>query len=192
MKIAITSNGSQLSSKTHCDFSRASRFIVCDTDTGEILDVLDNPAVEIAGGGGLEAAELLVQNDVEALVTDGLDPSAGDILAASGVGIFRCEPGTVREMLHRYQAGELEAPFQGVAAEETGVAGGVSPSPVPRDSRMDLQRGQAEEALIGHHPEYVCVECGARLPQAPGESAPTQVCESCRGVMIKAAVSARA
>jgi predicted Fe-Mo cluster-binding NifX family protein len=107
MKIAISSTGPDLDSPVDQRFGRCPCFIVVDPASEE-FEVLDNQAAMMSGGAGIQAAQMVANSGVAAVLTGNLGPNAADTLAAAGVKTYLGISGTVREVLQQYKAGQLQ------------------------------------------------------------------------------------
>lgn len=106
MKIAIPSDGRTLESKVNPTFGRTEYFIVADTKTMN-FDIIDNKAAAAQGGAGILAAQTIVDSGAEAVVTFLAGQNAADVLTAAGIKIYKAESGTVKEMIEKFNRGEL-------------------------------------------------------------------------------------
>ena len=107
MKIAITSQGPDLTSQVDPRFGRAKSFIVVDTETGE-FSVHDNTQnMNAAQGAGIQAGRTVVDLGVEAIITGNVGPKAFATLQAGNVKVYRAPSGTVKETVEKFKAGEL-------------------------------------------------------------------------------------
>jgi predicted Fe-Mo cluster-binding NifX family protein len=110
MKLAITSVGKSLDSAIDERFGRARYFLVVESDTGEILDFVDNVERQHAAhGAGVQAAQAVTEKNVEWLITGNIGPNAFSLLSAAGVKIGTGAEGTVRDVLEKFKAGGFEA-----------------------------------------------------------------------------------
>lgn len=107
MKIAISSQGENLSSLVDPRFGRCSYFLFIDSET-EKFEALPNPALEAMGGAGIQAAQILVDKGVEVVVTGNVGPNAFQTLKTADIKIFGGATGTVKEALEKYKNGELK------------------------------------------------------------------------------------
>lgn len=108
MKIAVTSTGQDLSALMSPIFGRCEAFVLIDSDT-LAFDVIANPAVSAAGGAGIQAAQYVVQQGVEAIITGNLGPNAHGVLAAANVPTYLCrQQCTVSQAVEAFKAGELQ------------------------------------------------------------------------------------
>ena len=107
MKICITSQGKTLEDRAEERFGRAAYFIVIDSETGR-YEAIENSAAAGAGGVGPKAAQVLIRHGVEALVSGQVGGNAREVLAASGIALYVCHGGTVRDAFDRFRANTLE------------------------------------------------------------------------------------
>lgn len=108
MKIAISASGRNLDSMMDPRMGRCDYFLLVDSDTME-FQVIQNGAVNASGGAGIQAAQTLLDNKAEVVITGNVGPNAWDILAAAGVKVYRSSPSTVEKALKAWKAGELES-----------------------------------------------------------------------------------
>ncbi|MFO7653320.1 MAG: NifB/NifX family molybdenum-iron cluster-binding protein [Candidatus Krumholzibacteriia bacterium] len=108
MKIAFTTAGKNLSAPLDSRFGRAARFLIydLDEDTFEVVDNGQNLAA--AQGAGIQAAQLVAQQGVAALVTGHCGPKAYQVLSAAGVHVYTTGAPTVAAALAAFRAGTLE------------------------------------------------------------------------------------
>jgi predicted Fe-Mo cluster-binding NifX family protein len=108
MKIAITTGGKDLDAPVDPRFGRAKCFIIYDTETGE-WSVLDNAQnLQAAQGAGIQAATSVVRAGAEAVLTGNCGPKAFATLAAGKVKVYTAVCGTVRDVVEKFKAGELQ------------------------------------------------------------------------------------
>ena len=108
MKIAITSSGKDLGNEIDLRFGRTKGFIIYDleNDSFEFIDNIQN--LEAAQGAGIQAAQNVVNKDVEAVITGHCGPKAFKVLSTSGVKIYTVETGKINEVIEKFKNGELQ------------------------------------------------------------------------------------
>ena len=107
MKIAVTSQGTDLDAQVDPRFGRAAYIMIVDVDTLEFTAV-DNSANKNAfKGAGIQAAATACDNGAEALLTGFCGPNAFKALDAAGVKVCNDIAGTIREAVAQYKAGEV-------------------------------------------------------------------------------------
>lgn len=110
-KVAITigKKGQGLAAAMDERFGRAPRFLVVDSETAEVKQVVDNPAVEAAHGAGTGAAALMAEHGVTAVVSGRFGPKAFQALRALGIEAWMTAAGlTAEQALEKYREHGLE------------------------------------------------------------------------------------
>ena len=149
------------------------------------FEVLDNEAAAISGGAGIQAAQLVANAGVDAVVTGSVGPNATDVLAAAGLKVYLGASGTVREALQRYEDGQLQ--------EASGVSAGVRPGTgdfgggMGRGRGMGVGRGmgrcggRGRGGGFGAGPggDCICPSCGTEVPHQAGVPCIEKRCPRC-------------
>jgi len=107
MKVAVTSQGRELSSPVDQRFGRAKCFLVVDTETGEFSVVDNRQNLNAAQGAGIQAGRSVVELGVEAVVTGHVGPKAFATLNAGGVQVHTGATGTVADAIEQFKSGAL-------------------------------------------------------------------------------------
>ena len=142
MKIVVSSQGASLDAASSTVFGRCPTFVFVDTDTME-FDAMPNPAMSQGGGAGIQAAQFVVNQGAQAVLSGHLGPNAFDVLNAAGVPGYLIPEGTVRQAVEGYSAGEL-APMAGAnVAAHAGIGGG---RPAGAGGSMSVEAAQPEAA----------------------------------------------
>ena len=108
MKIAISASGKTLEDNVDLRFGRASGFIIYDLNTNfyEFVDNVQN--LEAAQGAGIQAAQTVVNQNVEALITGHCGPKAFRVLNAAEIKIYTDAQGSIKEAVEKFKNNELE------------------------------------------------------------------------------------
>lgn len=106
MKIAITSSGNTFDSFVDSRFGRCPYFIIVDTDTMQ-FKVINNSGAGRGGGAGVNAAQLIVDEGVEVLISGNIGPNAEQALKASNIKILTGLSGTIKEVVEKFKRGEI-------------------------------------------------------------------------------------
>jgi predicted Fe-Mo cluster-binding NifX family protein len=114
MRIAISSEGTDLNAPIGHRFGISPYFIIADPDTGQ-WEVVRNPGSSGKRGAGVEAILLAISKDVGALLTGYCSPAARGHLESNGIEVTTGLSGTVGAALESYRKGEIRKP-----AESTG------------------------------------------------------------------------
>jgi len=107
MKIAVTSKGTDLDSPVDPRFGRAAYILVVDTETleFEVLDNRDN--ANAFRGAGIQAAGMVSDRGVGALLTGFCGPNAFKTLEAAKIKVASDVSGTVRDAVIAFNEGRL-------------------------------------------------------------------------------------
>jgi predicted Fe-Mo cluster-binding NifX family protein len=140
MRIVVSAQGDNLDAPASPVFGRCPTYLFVDTKTFE-FEAIPNPAMNQAGGAGIQAAQFVVSQGAQAVLTGNLGPNAFGVLQAAGVPGYLVGEGTVRQAVEAHQAGQLR-PMAG--ANVAGHAGmGIGRG-------MGGRRGTAMGRGMGH------------------------------------------
>jgi len=123
MRIVVTASGKTLDAPLSLTFGRCPTYMFIDTDTLE-YEAVGNPAISAPGGAGIQAAQFVAQRDVKAVLTGNVGPNAFGVLRSAGVQIYLASPGTVREAVQKFNAGDLQLVGGANVSAHTGMRGG--------------------------------------------------------------------
>ena len=107
MKIAITSQGKGIDAAVDERFGRCNFFVIINPNNME-HETLSNEAIASSGGAGIKAAQVLINKNVEALITGNIGPNAFNVLSGTGIKIITSVSGNVKEAVEKYLKGELK------------------------------------------------------------------------------------
>jgi predicted Fe-Mo cluster-binding NifX family protein len=108
MRLAVTSQGSELTSAVDPRFGRAKYFLVVNTETDEVSAVDNSANLNAAQGAGIQAGKKVVALGVEGVITGHVGPKAFAALQAGGVKVYTGAFGTVAEAIQQFRAGKLK------------------------------------------------------------------------------------
>lgn len=211
MKIAVTASGGDLSSPVDGRFGRCRSFVFYDTDTKQVIEVVENPAAQAAGGAGIQAGQLVVSKGAQAVLTGNVGPNAADVLTAGGVKVYTGMSGTVQEAIDKFISGGVSPssgptvgmhsgmdagsaqppagspPGPGAGSGTGGGGGGGRGMGFGRGGGGGRGRGMGRGRGFGAGPpaECVCPSCGERLPHTPGTPCRSMSCPKCNCVMVR-------
>jgi predicted Fe-Mo cluster-binding NifX family protein len=123
MKIAVSSQGDTLDAAASPVFGRCPTYLFIEPETME-FEVVPNPAMNQAGGAGIQAAQFVVNQGAGAVLSGNLGPNAYDVLQAAGVPGFLVSEGTVRQAVEAYKAGQLQPMGGPNVGAHAGMRGG--------------------------------------------------------------------
>ena len=93
------------------------------------------------GGAGIQAAQFVIEQGAQAVLTGNVGPNAYNVFQAAGVPIYLLTGGTVREAVEAYKAGRLPSAADASVQAHAGMgmgrgmgrgAWGVTPPPSPQ------------------------------------------------------------
>ena len=106
MKIVVSAMGTDLDSTVDPRFGRAAFLLIVDSDTGTLLEALDNSqGRDAAQGAGIRAAALVADKGVKAVLTGRVGPKAMPVLEKAGIQVVSDVSGTVREAVAQFRPG---------------------------------------------------------------------------------------
>jgi predicted Fe-Mo cluster-binding NifX family protein len=106
MRIAIPVDEEDIESNVCVSFGRTPYFFFYDTQTKESV-FFDNSAIASTGGAGIKAAQTIVDNNIDALLTPRCGQNAVDVLKAADIKIFKTINASAKENIEAYIAGNL-------------------------------------------------------------------------------------
>lgn len=87
-------------------FGRAAYFLIYDSE-GETENIVLNPGNSAYGGAGIRAAQFLVRQNVNVLLTFRLGENALSVLRSAEIKIYRAELVGAKDNIVLYKAGKL-------------------------------------------------------------------------------------
>ncbi|NLJ70293.1 MAG: dinitrogenase iron-molybdenum cofactor biosynthesis protein [Clostridiaceae bacterium] len=106
MKIAIPVNEEILESNVSLSFGRAPYFLIYDVETKDSI-FINNSATKSTGGAGIKAAQIIVDNKLNALLTPRLGENAADVLKSAEIKIYKSSSSSAKENIDDFIAGKL-------------------------------------------------------------------------------------
>lgn len=106
MKIAIPVDEKTLESSVCASFGRTPYFLIYDTETKESV-FIDNSAAASTGGAGIKAAQTIVDNKANALLTPRCGQKAADVIKSADIKIFKTTSASVKDNIAAYIDGKL-------------------------------------------------------------------------------------
>jgi predicted Fe-Mo cluster-binding NifX family protein len=107
MKIAIPVENNTNTSNVCISFGRAPYFRFFNTETKEAIFIA-NEAADSQGGAGIKAAQTLVDEGAEVLLTPRCGENAAVVLQKAKVKIYKTTSGSVQDNLVSFENGKLE------------------------------------------------------------------------------------
>jgi len=107
MKIALTSVGESMDSEIDPRFGRAAFFLIVNPET-MAHQFLRNLNTEGRGGVGIQSAQMIIQEGVEAVITGKCGPNAFETLTAANLEIYEGITGSVRTAIEDFKNKKLQ------------------------------------------------------------------------------------
>lgn len=107
MKLAICAQGRGLEAEVDQRFGRCAYFVIVDTESGQVIDSVNNGSAEGSGGAGPQAAQLLSGLGVEAVALGNVGPNAVTALQAAKIEVHSGVEGTVSATLQKFLQGNM-------------------------------------------------------------------------------------
>lgn len=106
MKIAISSTGKAMDSLLDLRFGRCAYFVIYNTESKK-ADVIQNNGQLSGGGAGIAAAQQIINEDIDLIITGNLGPNAFELINKAGIKVYRGESISIGDALDKYKNGEL-------------------------------------------------------------------------------------
>ena len=106
MKIVIPVDEKTLESKVCVSFGRTPYFLIYDVETKESI-FIDNSAATSTGGAGIKAAQIIVDNKANALLTPRLGENAAEVLKPADIKIYKTTTASAKDNIDAFIAGKL-------------------------------------------------------------------------------------
>lgn len=107
MKIALTCTGKEMDDKLDLRFGRCSYFVICDSSKG-FSHTLENKGQSSGGGAGIAAAQQIIDEDVEVVISGSMGPNAYNLMLSSGIKVYSSKELPCERVLELFNKGELE------------------------------------------------------------------------------------
>lgn len=116
MRVAITSQGPDLSSQVDPRFGRARYLIVVDSESNEFTALDNSRNLNAVQGAGIQAVKDVVNEGVDAVLTGQVGPKALEALETAQIRVFLGASGTVEDALNELRSGRLNLFSKSVVA----------------------------------------------------------------------------
>lgn len=107
MKIAIPADDQSMDSIVCPSFGRSPYYLIYNIKVNEPRFIA-NQAANSQGGAGIQAAQLLVDEKVQAVLTPRCGRNAADVLTAAGIQLYRSKKASLKENIEAYITGQLD------------------------------------------------------------------------------------
>lgn len=87
-------------------FGRAPYFMIHETD-GEKTTIIDNTAAAAQGGAGIKAAQLVIDNKADTLITVRCGENAAEVFKAGSINIYKADGTDANNNIEQLKNGKL-------------------------------------------------------------------------------------
>ena len=108
MKIILSSQGKTPKDLIDVRFGRCHYFAIYDVESST-YEFISNRSADDNQGAGVSAAQLVLDEHPEALLTERLGPKAFQVLQQSAIKLYKCHGITLEDAVERYRQEKLEA-----------------------------------------------------------------------------------
>ena len=102
MKICVTALSASLYSPVDPHFGRCLYFVIVDADSME-FDSIRNTTTSASSGAGVQAANLIITRDIDALITGSVGAKAFSMLTSKNIDVLPFIEGTVADAIQAYK-----------------------------------------------------------------------------------------
>lgn len=110
MVLVISSQGQELTSPIESRFGRCPWLIKFDTET-KTEDAFDNPGLRQSGGAGVAAAQFVIDQKADVVISGDFGPNAARAFQASDIKmyLFNGDVNSVQDVVDNFLEGKLTA-----------------------------------------------------------------------------------
>jgi predicted Fe-Mo cluster-binding NifX family protein len=108
MKVCVSATSDGLNANVDRRFGRCPWFLFVDTESLE-YEALENKSADAPSGAGTACAQLVLEKEVDALISGQVGPNAHEVLKQGGVKIFVAHQDIgIRDAIEKYKNNELK------------------------------------------------------------------------------------
>lgn len=107
MRIALPVNDKDIKSEICPSFGRTPYFLIYDTAEKSSV-FLDNLAAQSAGGAGIKAAQMLVDQSIKVIIAPRYGENAAKVLIDGDIKVYKNIAGTAEENIKAYENNQLD------------------------------------------------------------------------------------
>ncbi len=108
MKIAISITAGGTEAKVSSRFGRCPFFMIYDIENDE-YEIIPNPAINLSGGAGSKAAEVIIEKGASAIISGNIGPNAYRALKSGNIEMYLAnDSADIKETIEKFKNGELE------------------------------------------------------------------------------------
>ena len=124
VKIAVSATGNDLESDVDARFGRCPYFLIVEIEDKKMKHVkaIENTAAAQAGGAGITAAQIVADQEVEAVITMNAGPRAFDVFSQLGIKIYTAQ-GKIKQAIQDFIDEKLEEISTPTGPQHMGMGG---------------------------------------------------------------------
>lgn len=109
MKLAISSSGKGIESEVDARFGRCPYFVIVEIENGEIKSekTIENVGIKYERGAGVTAAQIVGNENVDAVITMNMGPRAVTVMKQLGIKVYFGR-GKIKDVIKEFIEGKLE------------------------------------------------------------------------------------
>lgn len=139
MKVAVSAIAPTVDSQVDTRFGRCNYYVFVDTESGDV-EAQENEAAMSGSGAGIQAAQYVVEQGVDAIISGHLGPNAYQVLNAAGVKLYQASGLTVQKAVDALEAGTLAEMGDATGPAHMGMGRGQGMGRGLRRSGIGLDR----------------------------------------------------
>jgi predicted Fe-Mo cluster-binding NifX family protein len=147
MIVVVSAQGQDLEALTSPVFGRCPTFVFVDAET-MAAKAWPNPAMSEGGGAGIQAAQFVMNEGAQAVLTGNLGPNAFELLQAANVPGYLVSEGTVRQAVTAFRAGQLQPMAAANVEAHAGMRGSRRTEPISEVRSRPQAAREAELAEL--------------------------------------------
>jgi len=142
MKIAVSAMGATLDAEVDPRFGRCKYLIFVDSDTME-FEAQDNASSTAGGGAGIATGQVVVNKDVQVVLTGNIGPNAHNVLSQAGIQVMTGVSGKVRDAIEAYKSGGFNEATSPTVEAHAGMSPSGSAPKTDIKSELEALKGRA-------------------------------------------------
>ena len=138
MKIAISSNGEDLTSEIDPRFGRCAYFLFIETNDMS-FEACSNESNTLGGGAGIQSAQFIASKGAQVVLTGNCGQNAVRTLNAANIKLIAGQTGSVQQSVESYINGVLTETTKPTVPGHYGMS---NTSPFPKKTRQGMGMGR--------------------------------------------------
>jgi len=123
MKVVLSASGDNLDAQLDPRFGRCQFFVIVDPDSME-FEAIANESANAMGGAGIQAAQNVINQNAEVVLTGNIGPNAFQTLSAAGIRVITGASGKIKTVIEDFKNGKLKETEEPNVTSHFGTGGG--------------------------------------------------------------------